>query len=266
MLRLRLIALLLGLLATVACRPNTVDLVYRFEEGQSLTYNLTAEADASWDIGSSGEGSYRISYLVTESVISATADEATIEVTMSPVSVEEEGLPSPGPEDRTFTMSVGQNGRVREVLRVDGLAAATLDPNDLVFIGLYRPPLPIDRVALGDRWTAAQDLSVGEVSQDGASLGSLESFKVIDEVKLAELAYEVSGPVEWSTDLPQGAAELTGSSVTDATTLLDMDNGRLRSAESTTQGEFEVRVLPRGGEAPVIGSLHLDLELRLGSI
>lgn len=266
MVRLRLIVLLFALLAAVACRPHTVDLVYRFEEGQSLTYDLTAEARASWDIGGSGEGSYRISYLVTESVVSAGAEEATIEVVMSPVSVEEEGLPSPGPEDRTFTMRVGQNGRTLEVLRVDGVAAESLDPNDLVFIGLYRPPLPLERVALDDRWATTQDLSVGEVSQEGSSTGRLEALQVAAGSKVAELVYEMAGPIEWSTQLPQGAAELAGSSLTEARTTLDIDNGRLRGAESSTEGEFEVTILPRGGDAPLAGTLRLDLELALESV
>jgi hypothetical protein len=262
----RMLVLLLVVLAAVACRPDTVDLTYSFEQGQTLTYELTARATASWDIGGEGTGSYRISYLVTESVVSASSDEATIEVTMSPVNVSEEGLPSPGPDDRTFTMRVGQNGRVREVLQVDGVAAESLDPNDLAFIGLYRPPLPVERVRLGDEWTADQDLSIGEVTQEVSSVGVLKSFSVAGTTKVAGITYGATGPIGWSTELPQGAADLTGSSETEARAELDIDNGRLLSAGSTTRGEFEVLVLPRSGGAPMEGTLQLDLELELAGV
>ena len=259
-----LIALLL--IALVACRPDSIDPTYRFEEGETVTYDLEAEAKASWDIGGQGEGSYSISFLVTEAVISADEEKATIDVTMSPVSVEEDGLPSPGPDDRTFTMLVGQNGRVREVLRVDGVAADTLDPNDLAFIGLYRPPLPTERVRIGDRWDAAQDLSVGDLTQDGAGTGRLEGLTVRGSTPIADLSYEISGPVRWDTQLPQGAAELTGSSTTTAHATLELDTGHLSEAHAITTSEFQVRVLPRGGQGPVAGTLRLNLSLALRGI
>lgn len=257
---------LVFLLAAIACRPDTVDLTYRFNEGDTHTFELTADATASWDIGGEGEGSYTISFLVTESVLSASADEATIEVTMSPVNVTEEGLPSPGPEDRSFTMRVGQNGRVREVLQIDGLTADSLDPSDIAFIGLYRPPLPVDRVRLGDRWITDQDLSLGGIAQKIKGEGLLERFSVVDGSKRAALSYEVSGPIEWSTQLPQGVAELTGSSETTAYAELDIGNGQLRSARSATRGDFDVLVLAGEGRGPVEGTLRLDLELNLASI
>ncbi|MGI8774573.1 MAG: hypothetical protein ACR2KQ_06110 [Actinomycetota bacterium] len=262
----RLLVLMLVALAAVACRPDTVDLTYNFNEGDTQTFDLTATAMASWDIGGEGEGSYTISFLVTESVLSASADEATIDVTMSPVNVTEEGLPSPGPEDRSFTMRVGQNGRVREVLQVDGLAAESLDPSDVAFIGLYRPPLPLDRVRLGDRWVTEQDLSLGGITQEITSVGRLDRFSVVGGSKTADISYEVSGPIEWTTQLPQGAAELTGTSETTARAELDIGNGQLRSAHSATRGDFEVLVLPREGQGPVEGTLRLDLELKLASI
>jgi hypothetical protein len=84
-----------------------------------------------------------------------------------------------------------------------------------------------------------------------------------DESRLAEIGYSGEGPLTWETTLPQGDAKLTGTTTTESDALLDIDGGYLRSASSTTSGDFEVRVSPTTGNVPITGTLHLDLELQL---
>lgn len=224
---------------------------------------MRARASAEWDIGGPGGGSYVVTFAVTETVRSADDESAVVTVDMVPEQVEESGLPSPGSEERSFALRIGPNGEVLEVLEVDGVAADALDPDELIFIGTYRPPLPQERVRLGDDWEAEQEVRLGSVFQQFITSGRLESMDRDTRGRLARLQYAGEGPLVWSTELPQGEAELTGSANTTSDAELDIDGGFLREASSSTSGEFEVRVDPGGQQAPITGTLKLDLDLDL---
>lgn len=258
----QLLAGALLLLGMAACRPDTVDLGYRYPE-ESLEYRMRATAGAEWDIGGPGKGSYVVTFTVTETVQSADEDSAVVTVEMVPESVEENGLPSPGSEERSFALRIGPNGEVLEVLEVDGVEADALDPDELIFIGTYRPPLPQDRVRLGDDWEAEQEVRLDSVFQQFVTTGQLESLDRDTQGRLARLHYAGEGPLVWSTELPQGQAELTGFADTTSNAELDIDGGFLRRANSSTSGRFEVRVEPGGQQAPITGTLELDLDLDL---
>lgn len=261
--RLVLVAVLF---ATVGCRPDTVDLTYRYPPDSTITYRMHALASASWDIGGRGRGSYDVTFEVTETVESDEAGEdviVSVVMVPDPERVHERGLPSPGTTERSFALRIGKNGEVLEVLEVDGVPAEALDPDELAFIGTYRPPLPIDRVRLHDTWRSERAVELDAVFQQVVTTGELEGLRRDADGKIAELTYSGEGPLVWTTTLPQGEAELTGSGTTSSTAVLDIHGGSLRSATSTTQGEFEVRVDPGGGRAPIVGTLELDLDLTL---
>lgn len=255
-------ALIAGLIALPACRPETLELRYHFTPGSRATYRLTARANASWDIGGPGGGSYSVVYDVTEHVQDVDSTGATIAVSMEPVDVHESGLPSPGAEARSFTLKLGPNGEVKQVIDVDGVAAAALDHDELAFIGTYRPPLPLDRVGLHQSWTARQGVNLDFVSQQLTTTGRLTGLSR-DDHRLARLAYDGRGPLTWQTTLPQGDAELDGSTTTTGDALLDVDGGYLRSASSRTTGKFDVKVTPISGTVPLTGTLDLDLALTI---
>jgi hypothetical protein len=256
------VSLVCLLLLAPACRPDELALRYRFGDSELLTYDLTAAANATWDIGTPGTGSYRVTFRVTERIISIDDQGATVAVSMQPQDVEENGLPSPGSEDRSFTLRVGENGEVLDVIEVDGVPAAALDHDELAFIGTYRPPLPLDGVGLHDSWRARQEVSLDVLSQQLETEGRLLGLRRADH-RLAELGYSGHGPLTWETTLPQGDAKLTGDTTTTGRAELDLDGGYLRSAASTTRGEFTVRVTPSTGNVPITGTLQLDLELDL---
>ncbi len=223
---------------------------------------MTANAHARWDLGGEGEGSYRIRFEITETTISEDDDGAVVAVTMHPLEVEERGLPSPGSVDRSFTLLIGSNGEVREVIDVDGVPAAELRPDELSFIGTFRPPLPLEKVGLGDRWRSRQEVQLGKVFQKITTDGVLRRLSVDAEGDIAQIQYEGGGPLVWTTGLPQGEAELTGSAETSTSARFDIGTGLLRSATSVTDGRFEVRAVPQGG-LPITGTLNLKLELSL---
>jgi hypothetical protein len=259
-------ASLLLLLAAVglnACRPDTVELKYRYPEQTVIPYRMDAAASARWDIGGQGSGSYHVVFDVTERVRGEQDGGAVVTVEMTPVSVDEDNLPSPGSGPRSFSLRIGANGEVREVLEVDGVPATALDPDELAFIGTYRPPLPLEPVGLGDEWESEQNVQVGSVFQQVVTVGELEGLRRDEDARVAALEYRGRGPLVWATELPQGEADLTGSATSQSAAEIDIDRGLLRRATSSTRGRFEVRVRPTDQQAPITGSLQLDLNLRL---
>ncbi|HEY7875495.1 MAG TPA: hypothetical protein VIG64_10280 [Actinomycetota bacterium] len=259
------LALVIVLVAAPGCRPDELDLRYRFEPQAVLTYELAAEANAFWDIGTPGSGSYRVTFRVIETILSVDEQGAVVKVTMQPEEVEEAGLPSPGSEDRTFTLRVGESGEVLDVIEVDGVPATALDHDELAFIGTYRPPLPLDPVGLHQSWNARQEVTLDVLSQQLATRGRLLGLRREDH-RLAQLGFSGEGPLTWETTLPQGEARLTGQTTTGGRAELDLDEGFLRAASSTTSGDFTVRVTPSTGNVPITGTLHLDIELDLQQV
>jgi hypothetical protein len=250
------------LLVLAACRPDTVDLTYRFPKG-SRQYRLEASIESRWDIGESGQGSCRVVLDVSEDVRERDGDTAVVEVTMTPVDVEENGLGCP--RGGGFALEIDANGGVQNVLEVDGVDATDLAQEEEAFIGTYRPTLPGAPVALGDVWESETQADVGSIAQL-ATRGKLESLYMDDDGPVAELSYGGAGPLEWQTELPQGSAGLAGSARTESTATFDIERGVLLEASSHLRGDFDVRVLPSsGGRTPVTGTLSLDLELTVST-
>jgi hypothetical protein len=258
-------AFTLLLTSFVACRSDTVALEYALEEG-TLEYTMQADAQASWDIAGRGRGSYSVTFEVSETVESVDAEGAVVHVEMTPTSVEENGLPSPGPDQRSFTLRIGASGQVLEVIDVDGVPAEAIDPDELAFIGTYRPPLPLEAVTLGDSWVAEQQVTVGSVFQQVNTTGHLDSLDVSADGDQADLSYSGKGPLVWTAALPQGDASLTGTATSSAEARLNITDGILDTARSSTRGDFEVRVQPNQGTTPLSGTLQLDLELEIERI
>ena len=263
---LRALLASLMLLSLSACRSDEIDLAYKYESPaiESLTYIMEARAEARWEIGEPGSGSYRVRFEVSERIEPETDGTATVSVTMTPLEVEEDGLLSPGSEERSFVLRLGPNGEKLEVLEIDGVPATALDDDELALIGTYRPPLPLEPVGLGDTWDAQQQLSLGRVFQQLDTIGVLEGLHRDDRGnRIAELEYDGEGPVSQTLQLPQGAAALSGDTNVEIDADLDIDQGTLLSATSRTAGVFEARVVPQGQEAPIVGSLNLVLDLEL---
>ncbi len=246
-----------------ACRPDTVDLRYRFPQGVR-EYRMDVSVDARWDIGGPGRGSYRWVADVSEEV-TQDGDTAVVEVTMSPVRVEERELSSPGTQERTFTLRVDRNGGVEAVLEVNGVDATQLSPEDIAFIGTFRPPLPVDPVGLGDEWES-EGPDAQRRSQQVPTTGRLESLYRDSDGPVAEVVYTGGGPLGWEAELPLGSSEFTGSAETSGSAAFDIEDGVLRSAASSLEGEFVVRVIQASGAGtPVTGTMDLDLDLKVSA-
>lgn len=256
---------LLGLAVLVACRPDGVVLTYDLVAGDSRTFVIGARAEAAWDLGGPGRGSYSVEFEMTETIVSASGGRATVRIEMIPLAFEEDGLPSPGAAQRTFELELGSKGEVIEILEVDGIPASMLDPDQLVFLGTYRPPLPTDRAGIADTWESEQQLELAGSFQQLVTVGTLTSLDRDQAGAFARLAYTGRGPLIRSLDLPQGEARLTGNAESTARVVFDISRGALRRAASTTTGSFDVRIVSGADDAPVSGSLELTLDLTIES-
>jgi len=248
-------------LIAVSCRPDAIELAYVYDAGRVLSYQMDAHAEARWDIRGTGSGSYDVSFEVIETVQSVDATGALVLVEMRPLPAEERGLPSPGLESRSFSLRLGTDGELQDVLDLNGVAASALSNEEIGFIGTYRPALPMERIHLHDSWRVARDIAAGATFSQLDMRGVLAALGRDESGRLATIDFDGSGPVRWETLLPQGAATLEGTADTSGSAIFDIDGGFLRSGDSTTVGDFEVRVLPGGGRAPISGTLHLELEL-----
>ncbi len=251
-----------------ACRSDSVELQYQYdEETQHLQYLLTARANAEWQIGAPGRGSYEVRFQVDEQIDPQEDGGALVDVTMTPLDVEEDGLLPPGSEERRFLLELGPNGEKLDVLEVGGVPATELDDDELALIGTYRPPLPLEPVGLGDTWQARQEVTLRAVSQQVAVTGVLEALRRNDdENRVAVLSYRGAGPLEHVLALPHGQARVTGDTSISIDAEFDIDRGVLLEASSTTEGTFDARVVPEGEEAPITGTLGLRLDLEIHEV
>lgn len=266
--KVRALVLVVIAVAMTSCRSDVIDMRYRFDTSvERLEYILTADASARWQIGEPGGGSYTVRFQVDEQIEPQADGGAIVDVTMTPLEVEGDGLLPPGSEERRFRLELGPNGEKLAVLEVAGVPATDLDDDELALIGTYRPPLPLDPVGLNDTWDAEQQLSLQSVFQQIATTGVLEGLqRNSDGNRVAQLSYTGSGPLEQTLALPQGEASLTGDTSVAIDADLDVDRGVLLRATSTTEGTFDARVIPQGDEAPIVGTLELRLRLDIREI
>ena len=266
-----LLSLAVVSLLPVSCRPETVALAYKFPEGSSLNYEMVSRVEARWDFGSqegeseeatasSGEGSYEVVFDVTEEVQSVEEDGAVVALQLQRTSVEDDNLTPPS--DSSFTVKVNEFGSVTEVIEVDGVAANLLEPEQKSVIRTYRPLLAVEPVRLYQEWPGSQEFQGPEFEQL-TLVGRLEKLDRDDQGDFAELSYSGSGPLIGAFELPEGNAELSGSAETTGEAIIDLDDGLLRTATSTTRYEYEATVVPLAAGTPLTGPLTVEQELEL---
>ena len=257
------IATMLGLLAATSCRPDTVDLAYSFPEGETLSYEMISSVEARWDIGGEGQGSYRVAFDVTEEIQSVDEEGAVVSLDLTRTSVEENNFTPP--TDSSFTVRVDEHGAVLEVIEVDGIAASLLEPEQRSLILTYRPLVALEPVRLHEEWDALQEFEGAEFEQLNL-VGRLEKLDRDEQGDVAALSYNGSGPLIGTRELPEGDAELSGSTSTSGEAVIDLNEGLLRTARSTTDYDFDVNVIPEDTANPISGTLDIRQELELTKV
>ena len=250
-------------LTATSCRPETVDLAYSFPTGSTLNYELVSTVEANWDIGTEGEGSYRVTFDLTEEVRSVDDEGAVVSLELTRTSVEEDNFTPP--TDTSFTVRVDEHGLVLEVIEVEGVAAALLDTEQRSLILTYRPLVALAPVKLHEDWDASQAYA-GEEFQSVDLIGKLEKLDRDAEGDFATLSYTGGGPLIGTRELSAGQAELSGSAETSGEAVIDLDDGVLRTASSTTNYEYDVNVVPDDAANPIAGTLEIRQDLQLTKV
>ena len=263
--RTRFVIWSLALLVVAACTHSRkpIELSYTYSKHDASRYTLRARAEADWDIGGGGIGSYDALYSVREVVESVDDSGAVVEVTMTSRRVSEDNLPAPARGRTSFRLRLAPDGSVLDVLEVNGAPARALGPDELVFIGTFRPPLPRGDVVPGDRWRASSGPDLGAVFRRVVTNGTLDEVATTPSATLAALSYAGGAPLIWTTPLAEGLAEMSGSADTRGRAIFDVERGRLNQARTATSGSFDVRLIPRGDGPALRGTLDLELELDL---
>ncbi|MDQ3985089.1 MAG: hypothetical protein M3280_01130 [Actinomycetota bacterium] len=246
-----------------ACRPETVDLVYRFPEGSTLRYELVSAVKASWDLEGRepDEGSYRVAFDLTETVESADQDGAIVSLDLTRTSVEEDNFPPP--DSSSMTVGVATNGSVVEIVEVDDVPAGFIEPERRSIIRTYRPQLAAEPVRLYQEWPAEQGFQ-GPESEQVSLVGKLEGLDTDDQGDFAKLRFRGSGPLIGTAEVAEDTADLDGELRTNIEAMIDLEEGVLRSSSSITTYDFDVSVTPQDATNPITGTLHIEetLELR----
>jgi hypothetical protein len=250
-------------LSTSGCRPETVELAYKFPVGSTLNYQMVSIVRASWDIGTKGEGFYRVEFNVREQVQSVDDEGAVVSLDLTRTEVEEDNFTPPS--DSSFTVRVNQHGAVLEVIEVDGVAATLLEPEQRSLILTYRPLVSLEPVRLHEEWDALQEF-VGPEFEQLKLVGRLEKLDRDAEGDFAGLSYTGSGPLIGTRELPEGNAELSGETRTSGQAIVDLEDGILRTASSKTTYSFDVNVVPDDASNPIAGTLNIEQDLELTKV
>jgi hypothetical protein len=248
---------------TGACRPDTVELGYRFEEGRVFNYRLTARGKVDYQFTTTtGGGDYLAVFDVTESIEATEGAGAIVSVAMTPVKSVENGLQSPAGEELSFRSRIGPNGEVLEVLALNGVPASELSPEQIALIGTMRPKLPLEDETIGASWDAGQEFPLPSTFSEVRTTGVLEGLEVDAQGRVAEIGFRGGGPLSGTIAIAGGNAELTGGLDVTGDAVLDVDGGFLRSASTVNEGDFQARLVPEN-EAPLTGLIHLELDIDL---
>lgn len=262
--------LLLAILLVAACADERIYLSYRLEEGRRLLYSLVIEAEMTRTLGGETrrqqvEAAFRAGQEVVERL-----DDGTVRarMTLDPISLEVDGVSQTVGPGHEFLVTLGPDGRVRQVERARGAAT---EPLALVgierLVPRLRPVLPGGPVALGDAWTSDSRLTdeagtfTVEASSRLAELGTAEGLPAA----LVRTTY--ASPVDRRETFANAAADLSGRDVGTQEAWFALD-GFLVRAIGDSVGRYRVTFRPPGGEVglqPVEGRLvvRVHTEMRL---
>lgn len=246
-----------------ACRPDSVKLEYRFTTGKTLKYKLVAAVEAEWDVAGEGSGSYEATFDVTQRVESSDASGSVLAVELRRTSSDQNNFAPPG--DSSFKVRVDRHGAVLGVLEVDGVAASLLSDDQRAVIRGVLPKLPLEGVGLYAEWPALQEFE-GPQFERISFTGKLERLDVDEGKEFAGISYTGRGPLIGTADLPQGEAELTGMTSARGEAVLDLEEGILQTATSTSESDFDVTVIPEDTGNSIAGSLRINETIELTRI
>jgi hypothetical protein len=254
--RLALLALAgLGVLA--GCDPDTVRLTYRPEVGDVERYEVRVRAVTEVQLGTAPPERREDSVVLTaeHTVVQAGSDGVRVQVVLS--GGEE--------EPRRFVVVFDRSAQLREVESIEGLPEEALGTFGIAEIFPAAAGAPPDEpLAPGERWVIDE-----EVVLPGAPAptvlrgrGRLLELGVVDGTPVARIESRSELPLSAVRPSSRGEVHLEGVQVGDYRATHELDDGSVRDASSSTEGRYDIEVVPPPGSGgrPVSGSLVVRVE------
>lgn len=250
-----MVAAAVALVASTACRPDTVRLAYRPSVGEVAGYAVRTETETEVEIpGEPVRRANRVLTLVaTHTVVANDPDGARVRVV----------LDVPGQPARQLVVRLDRSAQLREVV-----AAAVTLPGDLDDLGLPElfPPAagapPARPLRLGDRWRIAETVRLpGQGPTRLTGSGELAALGTENGRRVARVRWRNDLDVARSTATGGLRLALRGRQRTVGTTTYDIDDGSVVAARALTTGDFRVVLRPPAdaGAPPPTGSFRLTV-------
>ncbi len=239
-----------------ACRPGAVRLTFRPEVGAVYRYEVEVRTTSEVDLGR-GEPEIREEDVVlsAEHTVLRAGDEGVLVRVL---------LREPGAEDRVFEVVFDRAAQLEEVQSIEGVPDERLGMLGISEIFPAAAGAPPDQPLVpGASWVIDDAIQLPGVSASTALTGSgrLVELGVVDDEEVARLASAARLPLDSVFPGADGTLRLSGTQVSDYQATLDLDDGAVREATSSTVGRFDLEVGPPPGQAgsPVRGSLVVEV-------
>lgn len=253
---LRLIGWALALTALTGCSSDTVEVSYRPAVGDVVVYRTSVRAVTVSQIGQEGPRRRETTSVLTarHRVLSSDPDGARVEVRLE----QDEGAPS------TFVVRFDRAGQLSEVQQIEGLPADALGDLGLAQILPAAAGAPPRRgLAPGDTWDIDEPVALvdGVPAARLTGQGRLVSLGVVDGRQVATVDSRYRLPVRRTASDTGGRLAMEGFLATRAHVSYDLDSDQVHGVESTSEGHYEVMLLPPAGVTgvPVPGTLDVEV-------
>ncbi len=271
-----IVATLVGLVFLSGCDEDTVRLTFRPTVGMTSTYRITVETDTTIQIGNEAprEGHDKV-VLVTQHTIlgpqplgpDAKAKEKSDENVRVKVVVKESEK-----ADRTFIVRFDRSGHPVAVesespTNPDASGTTSLGLPEIFPAAMGAPPNRLLRS--GDTWDLRRSITLpGSAHPADINIkGRLVELGVVDTKDVARVSSTATLNLQTTRSaanglLPAGKVQLDGTQTTYYEATHFLDNGSVRSAASTTIGDYQLLISPPKpvGGNPASGTMKVRIE------
>ena len=185
---------------------------------------------------------------------------------LKPISVLEDGLQAPLPPPSSIELRVLPSGGIEEV--VSNALLSPGSPSSLEVSALlteHRPPLPHERVHIGDTWRAPLQVASQPTRIDLAGEGRLEGFELVDRRRAAAVSISRGGTVTSTVDLGRAPVNLEGKVTSKIEMLMDIDRGQILESTSRSTTRYSMSFQGGGSAGTMVTTITGKLELLEGA-
>jgi hypothetical protein len=257
-------------LAPACTGDDRIPLRYGLQEGTVLRYELVLRAEVERTLEEQRQiQDVEASFDVTQAILETTPEGgSTARLSLQPVSLVVDGVPSEAGPGQEFVVELGPDGRVVDIGEPDVEGTEELAPLGIErLLPRLRPVLPGTEVAAGDSWSSQTEFSDPAGTFELSTDSHLEQLGVLAGRPAALVRTTYESPVNRRERFANALAELVGTDIGAQESWFALDGFLIRSV-SDSVGTYTVTFRPPEGElgvTPVEGALVVSLhtEMRL---